>query len=203
MSEEIKIEEKISIEKVYKEINSVDEVIKLYYELGKEDYIGEKINQVEHAIQSAMLAEEKKIGVEFEIGALLHDIGHLIGIRYNLSQMEGVGTLRHEEIGAMILKNIGFSSLVCNIVKNHVNAKRYLITKDPNYLNSLSEASKVTFKYQGGLMSEQEFNSFDLDSNKELYIEMRLIDDKAKIEYMILPEFKEYKLKMSQCINLD
>lgn len=46
------------------------------------------------------------------------------------------------------------------IVKNHVNAKRYLVTKNPEYYDKLSEASKGTLVHQGGKMNEEEFNKF-------------------------------------------
>ena len=36
--------------------------------------------------------------------------------------------------------------------RNHVLAKRYLITNTPDYLENLSDASKETFKMQGGIL---------------------------------------------------
>ncbi len=61
--------------------------------------------------------------------------------------MGNLGVLKHEEIGAEVLKNIGFDDKVCELVKNHVNAKRYLVSKDPKYYENLSEASKGTLNY--------------------------------------------------------
>ena len=39
---------------------------------------------------------------------------------------------------------MGFHPKVTELVKNHVNAKRYLVTKYPEYHEKLSEASKGT-----------------------------------------------------------
>ena len=40
------------------EINNIDKIISLYEELGQENYIGEKISQVEHCIQACLRAKE-------------------------------------------------------------------------------------------------------------------------------------------------
>lgn len=49
------------------------------------------------------------------------------------------GIMDHEKIGADHLKSLNFHDLVVDIVRNHVNAKRYLITKNKNY--AISKAS--------------------------------------------------------------
>lgn len=193
--------------------NDVDDVIKLYEELGNSDYIGEKISQMEHALEAAYFAEKKKEYLqntyklsdkdfnEFLIGCLLHDIGHLIGMKYDLTQMENVGILRHENIGSEVLKKIGFGDIVCNLVLNHVNAKRYLCNIDKNYYLNLSDASKITLKHQGGVMNDYEKNLFEKDQYKDLYIEMRRIDEESKVENMKLPSIREYVKNMLDCIH--
>ena len=180
------------------EIKTIEDIINLYKEFGSNDYIGEKITQIEHSVQAALLAQEKG-DKSFAVGALLHDIGHLIGMKYNLSAMESCGTLGHENIGAEILRKIGFNEVVCSIVRNHVNAKRYLIS-DSSYLETLSSASKITFKYQGGIMSDEEISNFESDKLKDTYIEMRYIDDKAKVENMTLPSFESFEGLMKECL---
>lgn len=194
--------------------NKIEDIINLYEELGKSDYIGEKISQIEHALESAHFAEKKKEYLmstyklsdnefnQFVLGCLLHDIGHLIGMKYDLTQMENVGILRHENIGAEVLKKIGFGDIVCNVVLNHVNAKRYLCNIDKNYYSNLSDASKITLKHQGGVMNEDEKNSFEKDHFKDLYIEMRRIDEESKVENMVLPNLRDYVKMMEECLNI-
>ena len=52
----------------------------LYTKYGDYDYIGEKVSQIEHMIQAAMLAEQNNEQKEVIIACFLHDIGHLLGI---------------------------------------------------------------------------------------------------------------------------
>lgn len=59
-----------------------------------------------------------------------------------------VGVSGHERIGAEYLRQLGFSSKVCQLVKSHVPVKRYLTGKDPKYYEGLSAASKLSLKYQ-------------------------------------------------------
>jgi len=55
----------------------------------------------------------------------LHDVGHLLGLEAGKGmQMEGCGFVDHELKGATFLQQLGFGSFVCEIVRNHVNAKR-------------------------------------------------------------------------------
>lgn len=74
------------------------------------------------------------------LSAFLHDIGHLLGIDQNLPEMitdgENVGTQDHDVLGGKYLKQLGFPQLVCDIVAGHVQAKRYLVFKDPEYYDS-------------------------------------------------------------------
>ena len=57
----------------------VANVIKdLYLKFGDSDYIGEEVTQLEHAIQTAMLAEKDNMDTNMILAAFLHDIGHLL-----------------------------------------------------------------------------------------------------------------------------
>ena len=77
------------------------------------------------------------------LGALLHDIGHMIGMDSIASrdisqykQMDGFGIMDHEEIGAEYLKRSEFSRRVVEICCSHVSAKQYLCHKNPGYFRS-------------------------------------------------------------------
>lgn len=56
---------------------------------------------------------------------------------------------------------MGFSQRVQEICRGHVQAKRYLCWKDPEYFNKLHEMSKAKLKYQGGPMNEKEAKIFE------------------------------------------
>ena len=159
----------------------MDEIFELYEQYGSADYIGETLTQTEHMIQTAMLAEEYTQSVEIVLAALFHDIGHLLGIKYaKEGKMGPWGVKSHEGLGATYLKEKGFSERMVSLVRNHVNAKRYLTYKNPDYMATLSEASQKTLKYQGGPMSPQEASEFEQDPDFELILKLREWDDSAK-----------------------
>ena len=162
----------------------VDEVMSLYALHGNEDYIGEPVSQIEHMSQSAELAMRGGYDDEVILAAFFHDIGHLCAINDPSMNMGGYGVMRHEKIGADFLRLKGFPERVAKLVENHVQAKRYLTCKYPDYYNNLSEASKKTLEFQGGVMSKQEADAFEADPLFDLSIIMRKWDEEAKIEHV-------------------
>jgi predicted HD phosphohydrolase len=88
----------------------------------------------------------------------------------------------HETVGAEALRSLGFSEKIAQLVANHVEAKRYLVSTDPAYYEGLSEASKITLEKQGGKMTEAEMHSFEQDPFFELHLALRRIDEQAKVE---------------------
>jgi predicted HD phosphohydrolase len=94
--------------------------------------------------------------------------------------MDGMGNVDHEKLGADYLLENGFSERLAALVQGHVLAKRYLTYKHPEYYNKLSEASKVTLEFQGGRMTSEEAEEFELNPDAELIIRLRYWDDMAK-----------------------
>lgn len=162
-------------------INNIDKIFDLYKKYGNKGYIGEEISQLEHATQTAILAEKENYHIEVVLAAFFHDIGHLlIYDNNNIETMGEYGVMNHEIVGAEYLKDLGFEDILCNLVKNHILTKRYLITKDPNYYNNLSNASKNTFEYQGGLLTNNEIIEFENDPLFKIHLKLREWDDYAK-----------------------
>lgn len=113
------------------------EVFDLFREYGNRDYIGEPVSQQEHMTQCAMLAEKEGYAIEVILGAFLHDIGHLVGMKNNFPSMGEVGTQNHETVGEKFLKDLGFPQTVTSFVRGHVEAKRYLVFKYPDYYDKV------------------------------------------------------------------
>lgn len=132
------------------------------------------ITELQHALKSAYVAEHYfRLPEPLIVGSLLHDIGHLI------SPVESsTGNKNHAEIGATWLQNYGFPPLVCQAVKNHVIAKRYLKTVNPEY--ELGSASLTSFYEQGGPLNSVEMKQWLMDPNWRLWLTIREIDDAAK-----------------------
>jgi phosphonate degradation associated HDIG domain protein len=158
----------------------VKEVFSLYEKFGDEDYIGEPVSQLEHMSQAAALAMAEGYDDEVVLAAFFHDIGHLCADADEAESMDGMGNVDHEKLGADYLLERGFSERVANLVQGHVIAKRYLTYKYPEYYNRLSDASKGTLEFQGGVMTEEEANDFELNPDAELIVRLRYWDDMAK-----------------------
>lgn len=71
------------------------------------------------------------------LGALFHDIGHLLGIENHMKEMVTAGVFlgvhNHDIIGETFLKKLGFPPSVTDLVRYHVEAKRYLVCTDEQY----------------------------------------------------------------------
>lgn len=177
----------------------------LYRRHGGRGYIGEEVTQYQHAVQCSLLAEEFTKSqeflnlvssnpinpVHFIVGCFFHDIGHLLKYETDLAEQfqckemgdnveTSLGVMHHEQKGANYLRTLGYHEDICSIVENHINIKRYLITKNPSYYDKLSEASKGTFLYQGGKMSQEELNNFENNRMFPYHLAMRKFDDQAK-----------------------
>jgi phosphonate degradation associated HDIG domain protein len=171
----------------------VNEIFSLYERFGLADYYGEPVSQIEHMCQSAELAEEEGYEEDIILAAFFHDIGHLCEHIMAVSYMENFGVANHEILAGNYLREKGFSEKIARLVENHVEAKRYLTFKYPEYYNKLSEASKMTLAKQGGMMDKTEANFFEMDSLHFLYVKLREWDDKAKLENKPLPSLDKYK----------
>ena len=177
-----------------KAIRTADEIMMMYKQHGGSEYAVEKVSQLEHMVQAAQLAEEKGFDEEVILAAFLHDIGHIAEEANGENAMDEFGLKDHEAIGAQFLTGKGFSSKIAKLVASHVNAKRYLTKADPDYYNQLSDASKRTLEFQGGMMSAEEAEKFEKDPLFSEIILMRRWDEQAKVEDKPLPELERYRM---------
>ncbi|MDD2059860.1 HD domain-containing protein [Pseudomonas sp. GD03860] len=157
----------------------VSEIFALYQQHGDDDYIGEPVSQLEHMSQAAQLALDEGFDDEVVLAAFFHDIGHLCGGADG--DMGGYGVVSHEQVGANYLRRCGFSERLATLVQYHVEAKRYLTLRKPGYYERLSEASRRTLEYQGGMMSDAEADAFERDPLCAVSLRMREWDELAKV----------------------
>src|SRR4051794_3328971 len=137
----------------------IDRLFELFREKGHGAYFGEAVTETEHALQCAHLAEQSGAAPALVAAALLHDLGHLLhGLPEDVAE-RGIDA-RHEEGGAAWLRG-HFGPSVVDPVRLHVAAKRYLCAVEPDYLASLSEASRRSLALQGGPMSAAEVARFE------------------------------------------
>ncbi|XP_071962359.1 2-amino-1-hydroxyethylphosphonate dioxygenase (glycine-forming)-like [Antedon mediterranea] len=163
----------------------IQRIFELYENYGDSEYIGEAVSQKQHMIQCAMLAEKEGYPKQIVLGALFHDIGHLVGMAQGLEGMvttEGVklGIVNHETVGETFLLDLGIPQEIAAFVRGHVDAKRYLVYKDKSYYEGLSRSSKQTLTHQGGPMIEEEAKQFEKSPYFDAILRMRRWDELAK-----------------------
>lgn len=157
-----------------------DEIMRLFETYGAADYDGEPVSQTSHMVQCAMLAMEAFSDAPVIIGALLHDIGHLLKHEQPTEAMGDFGVVNHEGIGAAYLRERHFSGRVCAMVEQHVAAKRYLVATDASYREKLSPASVQTLHWQGGPMTGDEVALFEKHPYFNDILNVRRWDEQAK-----------------------
>ena len=179
----------------------METIANLFAAGGQDAYYGEPVTQLEHALQCALLAEQAGADNETVAAAFLHDIGHLLPPELAGGYMDGYGTVDHEKLGADYLRQMGFSEKVAQLIEHHVNAKRYLVFKNPNYFARLSEASLKTLEFQGGPMTAAEAAAFETNPYFKGILLMRTWDEQAKIPALPTPDMAYYLAKCQQLVN--
>jgi phosphonate degradation associated HDIG domain protein len=169
----------------------LEEILHAFAERGSCTYFGEAVSTTEHALQAAYFAQAEGAPPALIVAALLHDIGHLIdGVPDDLA--EWTSDAHHEAIGSRWLAQ-RFGPEVWQPVRLHVAAKRYLCAKEPGYLASVSPASIVTLKLQGGAMSPAETAQFESEPFHRDALRIRRCDDRGKIAGLATPGLADYR----------
>lgn len=178
------------------------ETQRLFEEQGSADYVGEPVSQKAHSLQTgkhALDATKSEAGEfareEVVLAALLHDVGHMLGLRCqdSIEWMGDCGAMNHEGLGADFLLKLGYTPRVAKLVREHVNAKRYLTGTNPAYYQKLSAASLTTLGYQGGPFTSAECAAFEADPDHDVILKIRTWDEAAKVPNLETPTLEDYK----------
>jgi|TARA_Y100000310_G_scaffold193546_2_gene193484 predicted HD phosphohydrolase len=170
-------------------VHIVDKIINKY-QTNNSLYIGEKVTMAEHMVQTAMLAEQNNSSESLVCACLLHDYGHFIIKDPNQLVSKSIDG-KHENIAFNSLKNY-FKPEVVEPIKLHVQAKRYLC-RNKSYWNTLSNASKVSLKLQGDIMSNNDAKKFVSLKFHDDAILLRKYDDEGKIPNTKIKKIEEYR----------
>ena len=146
-----------------------------------------EVNQLQHALQAAALAEADAAPPATVLACLLHDVGHMIHRLGENPAGRGVDDV-HEQLGADWLAE-RFGPEVSEPVRLHVAAKRYLCTVEPDYFGKLSPDSVRSLELQGGLMSAGEVEAFRANPLHGEAARLRRFDEAAKDPRAATPDF--------------
>ncbi len=166
-----------------------EEIRELFEQGGSEAYFGERVTQLQHALQSAHRATEAGSDNEMVVAALLHDVGHLLGGNLHAE----IGVIDHDTSCVEWLRARGFSPRLIALVSGHVRAKRYLVATRPDYRVKLSDASRKTLELQGGPMNSIEVREFEEDPYFREMLRLRAWDEQAKDPDAIVPSLEHYR----------
>jgi phosphonate degradation associated HDIG domain protein len=160
---------------------------------------GERVSQLEHALQCAVLAERDGADDALVTAALLHDIGHLVHRDAGGAFAAGIDD-RHELLGARYLQR-WFIPAVVRPIALHVQAKRYRVACEPGYWNGLSEASRFSLQLQGGAMSFDELRHFGEQEGSLQALALRRWDDLGKLEGLRLAPLEHFIERARRCLK--
>ena len=110
----------------------------------------EGLTELEHLLQCAdVLREAYPDDAELQVAGLLHDVGW---------SLDPAGD--HGRLGADAVRGL-VGERAAELVRLHVDAKRYLVTCDAGYRAKLSPVSVATLALQGAEMSPPEIAAFE------------------------------------------
>ena len=175
----------------------LEEIEDLFRQRGGEQYTGEPVTQLQHALQTAWLAEQAAENDELVTAALLHDLGHLLHDFGATPTLQGVDDV-HQYRAIPFLRGL-FGPEVIGAIQLHVDAKRYLCATRPAYHDSLSDDSRRSLVLQGGVFSEQEAAEFIARPGASAAVRLRIWDDLAKSEGLATPPLAHFMTRARRC----
>ncbi len=176
---------------------SLQDIDTVFARRGAEQYSGEPVTQLEHALQSAALAEAEGADDELVTAALLHDLGHLLQELGETPSLRGVDDV-HQYAALPFLRGL-FGERVLGGIRLHVDAKRYLCATRPDYHDALSEDSKRSLKLQGGVFDAAQAQAFIAQPGAPDAVRLRLWDDRAKLAGLATPPLSHYLARARRC----
>jgi phosphonate degradation associated HDIG domain protein len=176
---------------------TLDDIQQLFAKRGDQQYTGEPVTQLQHALQSAQQAEAEGADDELVTAALLHDLGHLLHDLGATPTLHGVDDL-HQYRAVPFLRGL-FGDAVLRPIQLHVDAKRYLCATRPSYYAGLSQDSKRSLALQGGVLDAAEAQAFIAQPGAPEAVRLRLWDDLAKEATRATPPLAHYLNRARRC----
>ena len=165
--------------------------------MGEHSY-GERVDMLQHSLQTAACARAAGETDPLVLAALLHDIGHVVGH----DRAGAWGLPDHAEVGARYLQQ-WLPPDVVEPIRRHVAAKRYLVATDPSYRDQLSEASIESLREQGGPFSDEEALGFSIEPFADEAVALRRHDDDGKVDGLDVAPLADYRELLTRFVSAD
>ena len=171
----------------------------LFSSRGTEQYSGEPVSQLEHALQCAALAQAESASDALITAALLHDLGHLFHDLGQTPTLRGVDDL-HQYRALPFLRAL-FGPEVLDPIALHVDAKRFLCATREDYYGALSEDSKRSLQLQGGIFTQAQAQAFIDKPGAADAVRLRIWDDRAKRPDCVTPDLGHFLQYARRCLR--
>lgn len=176
---------------------SLTDIELLFARYGASQYSGEPVTQLEHALQTAHLAEQSGADDALVTACLLHDLGHLLNDQGETPSLRNIDDT-HQYFALPFLRGL-FSDAVLDVIRLHVDAKRYLCRANAGYDAKLSEDSKRSLALQGGVFSAEQAAAFLTQSGARDAVMLRQWDDLAKQAELATPSLAHFLERAARC----
>jgi phosphonate degradation associated HDIG domain protein len=176
---------------------SLSDIELLFARHGAEQYSGEPVTQLEHALQTAHLAEQSEASDELVTACLLHDLGHLLNPQGETPTLRGIDDT-HQYFALPFLRGL-FPEAVLDAIKLHVDAKRYLCQANEGYYARLSEDSRRSLALQGGVFDVAQASAFIAQPAAREAVMLRQWDDLAKQADLVTPSLAHFLARAATC----
>jgi phosphonate degradation associated HDIG domain protein len=176
---------------------NLPDIALLFARFGANQYSGEPVTQLQHALQTAHLAEASGADDALVTACLLHDLGHLLNDQGDTPSLRGIDDT-HQYFALPFLRGL-FPDVVLDAIKLHVDAKRYLCQANPDYFDRLSDDSKRSLALQGGVFSDEQAAAFLNQSGARDAVMLRQWDDLAKQADLHTPSLAHFLARAERC----
>ena len=180
---------------------SFADIEQLFARHGGSQYSGEPVSQLEHALQTAHLAEQSDAGDELVTACLLHDLGHLLNdeVRdgHDTPSLHGIDDT-HQYHALPFLRGL-LPRGVLNAIALHVDAKRYLCFAEASYHARLSDDSRRSLLLQGGVFDAASAAAFLARPGARDAVRLRQWDDAAKRADLLTPPLAHFLARAARC----
>jgi predicted HD phosphohydrolase len=156
---------------------------------GASENDGETLDALAHHLQcAALLAERAPEDLELQVAGLVHDVA---------STVWPGRPATHARAGAALVQPL-LGERVAWLVGRHDQAKRYLVTTEPEYRAHLSETSVITLEAQGGLLDPGERVALEAAPDLDAMLTLRRADDDAKVPGKTVPGLDTWRTALEK-----